>query len=102
MAVASSGIASLLLPGGRTAHSRFKIPIDIDEYSCCNISQNTNLADLIRKADLVIWDEAPMNNKNVFESVDKTLRDIMQKTNDKSQDQIFGGQTFLLGGALDR
>lgn len=26
--VASSGIASLLLPGGRTAHSRFSIPID--------------------------------------------------------------------------
>ncbi len=29
--VASSGIASLLLPGGRTAHSRFNIPIKIDE-----------------------------------------------------------------------
>ena len=27
--VASSGIASLLLPGGRTAHSRFKIPVPI-------------------------------------------------------------------------
>ncbi|XP_020094143.1 uncharacterized protein LOC109714116 [Ananas comosus] len=29
LAVASSGIASLLLPGGRTAHSRFKIPIKL-------------------------------------------------------------------------
>ncbi|SGY17267.1 BQ5605_C015g07729 [Microbotryum silenes-dioicae] len=29
LAVASSGIAALLLPKGRTAHSRFKIPIDI-------------------------------------------------------------------------
>ncbi|KAG1488340.1 hypothetical protein G6F52_013961 [Rhizopus delemar] len=27
--VASSGIASLLLPGGRTSHSRFKIPLNI-------------------------------------------------------------------------
>ncbi|KAG5247255.1 DNA helicase [Salix suchowensis] len=27
LAVASSGIASILLPGGRTAHSRFKIPL---------------------------------------------------------------------------
>jgi hypothetical protein len=26
LAVASSGVASLLLPKGRTAHSRFKIP----------------------------------------------------------------------------
>jgi hypothetical protein len=33
LAVASSGVASLLLPRGRTAHSRFKIPIDIDEKS---------------------------------------------------------------------
>ena len=35
--VASSGIASLLLPSGRTAHSRFKIPLNINEDSTCNI-----------------------------------------------------------------
>lgn len=29
LAVASSGIASILLDGGRTSHSRFKIPLDI-------------------------------------------------------------------------
>ncbi|XP_031111963.1 uncharacterized protein LOC116015936 [Ipomoea triloba] len=37
--VASSGIASLLLPGWRTAHSRFAIPISINEDSTFNISQ---------------------------------------------------------------
>ncbi|XP_019190610.1 PREDICTED: uncharacterized protein LOC109185068 [Ipomoea nil] len=37
--VASSGIASLLMPGGRTAHSRFAIPIEINEDSTCNIAQ---------------------------------------------------------------
>jgi hypothetical protein len=31
LAVASSGIVALLLEGGRTAHSRFKIPIDLHE-----------------------------------------------------------------------
>ncbi|WOG92519.1 hypothetical protein DCAR_0311789 [Daucus carota subsp. sativus] len=31
--VASSGIAATLLPGGRTAHSRFKIPIILDDCS---------------------------------------------------------------------
>ncbi|GJZ69211.1 DNA helicase [Tanacetum coccineum] len=33
LVVASSGIASLLLPAGRTAHSRFKIPLDLTDTS---------------------------------------------------------------------
>ncbi|XP_035844552.1 uncharacterized protein LOC110928801 [Helianthus annuus] len=37
LTVASSGIASLLLPGGRTTHSRFRIPIEVDKDSCCAI-----------------------------------------------------------------
>ncbi|XP_057760409.1 uncharacterized protein LOC130980779 [Arachis stenosperma] len=45
--VASSGIASLLLPNGRTAHSRFKIPLSINEDSICNIKQGTPLSKLI-------------------------------------------------------
>jgi hypothetical protein len=49
LAVASSGIASLLLPGGRTPHSRFKIPLEISKYSMCSIKKNTNLAELIQK-----------------------------------------------------
>jgi nitrogenase subunit NifH len=39
LVVASSRIASLLLPGGRTAHSRFKILIDLHDESTCNITQ---------------------------------------------------------------
>lgn len=38
--VATSGIAATLLPGGHTAHSRFRISIILDEYSLCNIGQN--------------------------------------------------------------
>ncbi|XP_019199615.1 PREDICTED: uncharacterized protein LOC109193230, partial [Ipomoea nil] len=48
--VASSGIASLLLPGGRTAHSRFSIPIAVNEDSTCNISQSSPLAQLIMQS----------------------------------------------------
>ncbi|GJT41603.1 ATP-dependent DNA helicase PIF1-like protein [Tanacetum coccineum] len=42
--VASSGIASLLMSGGRTAHSRFHIPINIDETSTCSICPQSDLA----------------------------------------------------------
>ena len=41
LTVASSGVASLLLPNGRTAHSRFRIPIDVDELSICDIKRST-------------------------------------------------------------
>ncbi|GKA47493.1 DNA helicase [Tanacetum coccineum] len=49
LAVASSGIASLLLPAGRTAHSRFKIPLDLTDTSVCAIKKNTQLADLLKE-----------------------------------------------------
>ncbi|PKC62366.1 hypothetical protein RhiirA1_327769, partial [Rhizophagus irregularis] len=54
LAVASSGIAALLLPGGRTAHSCFKIPINIHEDSTCSIKHNSDLASLLQIAKLII------------------------------------------------
>ncbi|CAK8537345.1 unnamed protein product [Lathyrus sativus] len=41
--VPSSGIATLLLPGGRTAHSKFKIPIPTLENSLCNVKPKDDL-----------------------------------------------------------
>ncbi|KAJ0613332.1 putative DNA helicase Pif1, P-loop containing nucleoside triphosphate hydrolase [Helianthus annuus] len=64
--IASSGIASLLLPGGRTAHSRFHIPLNLTENSMCFIKLDDDVADLLRKKKLIIWDEAPMNHKHAF------------------------------------
>ncbi|XP_074315582.1 uncharacterized protein LOC141651784 [Silene latifolia] len=96
--VASSGIATLLLPGGRTAHSRFDIPIDLFENSTCNISQKSQLAELIRMASLIIWDEAPMDNRFAFEALDRTLRDVMAFQDPQAEWKIFGGKVVLLGG----
>ncbi|KAL8545220.1 hypothetical protein ACS0TY_005419 [Phlomoides rotata] len=39
--VASSGITSLLLPEGCTTHSRFTLPININELSTCQIKPET-------------------------------------------------------------
>uniref|UniRef100_A0A0R0LIE8 ATP-dependent DNA helicase n=1 Tax=Glycine max TaxID=3847 RepID=A0A0R0LIE8_SOYBN len=77
--VASSGIASLLLPGGRTAHSKFKIPMPIFEDSTCNILQGSQLTELLNQTNLIIWDEAPMAHKFFFEALDQTLRDIIKE-----------------------
>jgi len=42
LAVASSGFAATLLDGGRTAHSAFKLPLNIQNNSdaVCNIKNN--------------------------------------------------------------
>ncbi len=78
LTVASSGIASLLLPGDRIAHSRFKIPIDLHDESTCNITQQMKVTELVCKANLIIWDEVPMMHRRTFEAIDRTLRDLMQ------------------------
>jgi len=96
--VASSGVASLLLPNGRTAHSRFRIPIDLDELSICDIKRGTKLADLIVKTDLIIWDEALMTNRQCFEALDRSLRDILSEKQTELENMPFGGKVVVLGG----
>ncbi|GJU72026.1 ATP-dependent DNA helicase PIF1-like protein [Tanacetum coccineum] len=96
--VASSGIAALLLDGGRTTHSRFAIPININEDSLCTITADSDLADLIRETKLIIWDEAPMVNKHCFEAFDRTLRYIATGTYNNFSDKVFGGKVIVFGG----
>ena len=91
IAVASLGIAALLLNGGRTAHSRFKIPIKLTKDSTLNISYQSELAELIRQTELFIWDEVPMAHRFAFEAVDRTFRDLT------NVDEPFGGKIFILG-----
>ena len=93
IAVASSGLAALLLPRGTTAHKRFKIPIQINADSVCGINRGTECAEDILQATLIIWDEAPMMSRYVFKAVDRTLRDLTQQP-----DLPFGGKTVVLGG----
>jgi len=98
LAVASCAIAALLILGGRTAHSRFKIPINITDESICEIKQGTHLAEQLKKTSVIIWDEAPMANKKCFEVLGKSLRDIFRFTNLNINEKPFGGMTVVLGG----
>ncbi|GJW13287.1 DNA helicase PIF1, ATP-dependent [Tanacetum coccineum] len=96
--VASSGIATLLLEGGRTTHSRFAIPINVVEDSMCHIGADSDLADLILKAKLIIWDEAPMINMHCYEAFNRTLRDICRTDPSVASYKVFGGKVVLFGG----
>lgn len=96
--MASSGIAAVLLPGGRTVHSRFKIPLKADQYSTAGINHGSDIAELLRNTSLIIWDEAPMQNRYDFESVDRCLRDIMASADNHNRQKPFGGITVVFGG----
>jgi hypothetical protein len=95
LAVASSGIASILLHQGRTSHSRFHIPIDIQPESICAISAQSAVAELLRRTKLIVWDEVSSQNRYCFEAVDRTLKDL------RKNDKWFGGITVVFAGTND-
>jgi len=93
LAVASSGIAAILLELGRTFHSRFKCErLHPAANQTLNISAQTALAELLRRCSAILWDEASMGNRYHLEALDKTLRDFM------GNDLPFGGKTIVLAG----
>ncbi|GJT15509.1 DNA helicase [Tanacetum coccineum] len=57
LVVASSGIASLLLLAGRTAHSRFKIPLDLTDNTTLPVKTNASRNQIIHSsiAKSYIW-----------------------------------------------
>ncbi|KAF7835267.1 uncharacterized protein G2W53_010126 [Senna tora] len=97
LAVASSGIASQLIPGGRTTHSKFAISLDCNENSTCSIMQGSDLANLLKHTKLIIWDEAQKTHRYCFEALDKTLRDICGKDDPDCHKKPFGGKVVFDG-----
>jgi ATP-dependent DNA helicase PIF1 len=65
---------------------------DLDKDSVCFIGKQSPEAAVIRAAGLIVWDEAPLMHKHVFQAVDRTLRDIMGRP-----DVLFGGKVVLGG-----
>ncbi|SGZ34789.1 BQ5605_C075g12919 [Microbotryum silenes-dioicae] len=92
IAVASSGVAALLLKGGHTAHSTFRIPLDTLPTSTCPVDRESDLALMLRTTKLIIWDEAPMAHRFAVEAVDRLLRDL------REAEEHFGGVTMIFAG----
>ncbi|XP_013772071.1 uncharacterized protein LOC106457225, partial [Limulus polyphemus] len=78
VAVASSGIAATLLPGGRTAHSAFKLPLDLatNDEAVCKITKNSGMGEVFKKCELIVWDKCTMAHKRALEALNKTLQDV--------------------------
>jgi ATP-dependent DNA helicase PIF1 len=70
VATAMSRIEASITPGGRTAHSVFKIPIKISDGSICKFSKQSDMADLLHRATLIIWDDVSMTRRQSVETLD--------------------------------
>ncbi|XP_025064597.1 uncharacterized protein LOC102373996 [Alligator sinensis] len=94
LAVTLSGIAATLLTGGRTAHSAFKLPLNLAsaEASTCNIARGTGKAKVLQECQLIVWDESTMFHKAALEALDRTLQDLQHN------DKTMGGVTLVLAG----
>ncbi|KAK9072159.1 hypothetical protein SSX86_008591 [Deinandra increscens subsp. villosa] len=92
LATTSSGAAANNFPGGRTAHSRFKIPIKLENNSMCNINKQSGAAEVIRSCKIIIWDEASMAKRQAIEVVSRTLQDIIGVR------LPFGAKIMVMGG----
>uniref|UniRef100_A0A0L8GFQ1 ATP-dependent DNA helicase n=1 Tax=Octopus bimaculoides TaxID=37653 RepID=A0A0L8GFQ1_OCTBM len=92
MATASSGIAATLLNLRRTTHSRFKLLTPVNCNSTCKISPLDVNGRLLHDARFVIWYEAPMCHRYLFEALNRKLKNVM------SNDLIFGSKLTILGG----
>lgn len=62
------------------------------QHDVCRIDRNSDTAHLILAAELIVWDEAPMMHKHVFEYLERALRDVTRV------DALFGGKVVILGG----
>jgi hypothetical protein len=77
---------------GCTVHSVFKIPIKINDSNICNFSKQSDTADLLHRAALIIWDEVAMTKIQAVESLDRSMQEIMGSA------LPFGGKVMVFGG----
>jgi hypothetical protein len=59
---------------------------------------SSNQGELIQRAKLIVWDEAPMTHRHVFEAFERTLRDIMKTVDPALEERPFGGKIVVFGG----
>ncbi|EGT30965.1 hypothetical protein CAEBREN_12265 [Caenorhabditis brenneri] len=86
-----TGIASTLLPNGRTLASLWKLNIN-DDCQSSLMKMNSKEAQALREIDVFIGDEASMIPKQALETGDSLFQEIMENK------LPFGGKIVILGG----
>ena len=76
LATALSAVASKLMEGGSTLHSKLKVPINISKDSICPFNKNTTVGNIIRLTILLVIDEVSMGHKHIYEAVNRSIREV--------------------------
>ena len=82
---ASTGLAATLYEGFETAHSLFKFPViedderDVDTPIECNLLNTSNRLEFLQNVDLILWDEFPSCDREVFEAAYRALNGFQDK-----------------------
>ena len=97
LCVAATAIAASQFPGGRTAHSQFKIPVSDGERRpdakvVCTLQHESGQADFLKSVDLIVWDEILNQHGADVVAVDELLQEL------KGNTRPFGGIPVLFGG----
>ncbi|UYV78775.1 hypothetical protein LAZ67_16002710 [Cordylochernes scorpioides] len=98
----AGGLYFLNAPGGtgsifflqRTAHSTFKLPLDLtrDEVPVCNLNADSAMGEVLRQCKFIVWGECTMAHRHALEAVDITLKDC------RKDQRPMGGVVLLLAG----
>jgi len=104
IAVASSGVAGMLLSGGSTFHSRTKAPLFEHRREFPIPSERDEMYHVWREAEIIVWDESVLMHKSYLDRLDEFLQEIMygpspsRGQRDEQRRLPFGGKTIVLAG----
>lgn len=89
MAIAYTGMASCLLPKGKSVHSLFRIPWNQQQVSCA-LEPNSSVYTTMKKASVLVWDQAAFCSRQIIEEVNGFLQSMMKSK------QLFGGKVVVM------
>lgn len=91
IAATNSAVTVKLLDGG-TAYCTIKIPIRCRDFDTCRARAKMQVANDLRKFDLIIWGEIVMRRWCCVDAVTCTEQDLMQSR------MVFGENVVLFSG----
>ena len=73
-------------------HHKLKVPIVVSDTTKCSFSEKSGVAEMIKKASLFLIDEFTMGHKHMYETIDRSFKDLL------GNDLPFGGKVVVFGG----